>query len=101
MAAGLDPTEKFLFMDGGENNAVRRLNLSTLITNSIASSSRNSENPSYTQNFSGDGIAANDGTVRLAFPTGIASDADGNVFFSDAANNMIRELVPPAATPSK
>ena len=36
-------------------------------------------------------------TVQLSFPTGIAVDSKGNVFFTDTANNLIREAVVPAS----
>jgi trimeric autotransporter adhesin len=38
-------------------------------------------------------------TVQLSFPTGVYVDSKGNVWFTDSANNLIREAVAPA--PSK
>jgi len=35
-------------------------------------------------------------TVQLSFPSGIAVDSKGNVFFADTANNLIREAVAPS-----
>ena len=32
-------------------------------------------------------------TVQLSFPTGLAVDSKGNVFFADCANNLIREAI--------
>jgi len=35
-------------------------------------------------------------TVQLSFPAGVAVDTKGNIFFTDQANNMIREAIAPA-----
>jgi hypothetical protein len=35
-------------------------------------------------------------TVQLSFPTGVAVDSKGNVFFADTANNLIREAIAPS-----
>ena len=37
-------------------------------------------------------------TVQVSFPSGVAVDSNGNVYFSDTANNLIREAVVPAPT---
>lgn len=34
-------------------------------------------------------------TVQLSYPSGIAVDSAGNVFFADTANNLIREAIAP------
>jgi sugar lactone lactonase YvrE len=36
-------------------------------------------------------------TVQLSFPSGIVVDSKGDVFFSDTANNLIREAVAPSS----
>lgn len=35
-------------------------------------------------------------TVQLSFPTDVAVDSKGNVYFTDCANNMIREAIAPS-----
>jgi filamentous hemagglutinin family protein len=35
-------------------------------------------------------------TVQISFPTSLAVDSKGNVFFTDTANNLIREAVAPS-----
>jgi streptogramin lyase len=36
-------------------------------------------------------------TAQLSFPVGVAVDSNGNVYFADCANNLIREAVLPAS----
>lgn len=48
------------------------------------------------QGYSGDGGPATSATLN--YPTGVAVDASGNVYFADNGNNVVREiLAPPAA----
>ncbi|MDX2043330.1 MAG: BACON domain-containing carbohydrate-binding protein [Acidobacteriota bacterium] len=50
--------------------------------------------------FAGNGLAGNTGDgaaavgARLFFPTGIAADADGNLYVADSANNRVRKITP-------
>jgi len=53
-------------------------------------------NPDYTFDYTAPASAtALASTVQISFPTGITVDSKGNVFFTDTANNLIREAVAP------
>ena len=45
-----------------------------------------------TSGYTGDGMAA--GSAELTFPSGIAVDGSGNVYFADYTNNVIRKINP-------
>ena len=67
------------------------LALATLLGTRVAGN-RSNTNSDFTFDYSGDnGSAA--ASAQLSYPTGIAVDAAGNVFFADSANNVIREAV--------
>jgi sugar lactone lactonase YvrE len=83
----LDLTKTLLFLAGGGANTIVKINLTTFIQSRVAG------NQSYTggdfsPNFFGDGVAGN--LAQLNYPTGCAVDSTGNVYFTDAANNLIR-----------
>jgi Concanavalin A-like lectin/glucanases superfamily/Immunoglobulin I-set domain/NHL repeat len=69
-----------VFIGDYGNNRVRKVNPSGIIT-TVAGGGTNGL---------GDGGAATNAT--LSMPTGVAADANGNVFISDTGNNRVREL---------
>ena len=78
----LDPSGNVYFSDQ-DNQLVRKLTISTGIITTIAGT------PGVS-GYSGDnGPATN---AQLHYPMGLAVDAAGNVFFSDASNKRIRKI---------
>ncbi len=72
-----------LFIADADNGVVRKVNVAGIIT-TIAG---NGAFDSY-----GDGGAATD--AALAFPSGVAVDAAGNVYIADTYNSKIRKVTP-------
>ena len=70
-----------LFIADCSNNRVRKVNTSGIIT-TIAGNG--------THGYSGDGAAAT--AAEMYLPSGVATDVYGNVYFSDADNNVIRKV---------
>jgi sugar lactone lactonase YvrE len=70
-----------LFFADSSNYRIRKVGTNGIIT-TVAGNG--------TQGYSGDGSAA--ANAELWGPTGVAADADGNVFFGDSYNNVIRKL---------
>jgi sugar lactone lactonase YvrE len=68
------------------NHRIRRVDASTGLISTIAGNGVNG--------FSGDGGPATD--AEIGFPTGIAVDGSGRVYFADENNNRIRVLIPVA-----
>jgi uncharacterized protein (TIGR03437 family) len=70
-----------LFVLDGNNNRIRKVSPSGIITTVAGNGSRG---------FSGDGGPATD--AQLWFPEGIAVDSDGNLFIADHANYRVRKV---------
>jgi sugar lactone lactonase YvrE len=68
------------------NHRIRRVDASTGLISTIAGTGVNG--------FSGDGGPAID--AEISFPTGIAVDETGKVYFADENNNRVRVLIPVA-----
>jgi len=66
------------------NHRIRRVDASTGLISTIAGSGVNG--------FSGDGGPALN--AEIGFPTGIAVDGSGRIYFADENNNRIRVLIP-------
>lgn len=71
-----------LFISDANNNRIRKVDTTGTIT-TVAGNG--------TGGFSGDDGPAT--SAKLQYPFGIAVDSQGNIFFSDAANNRIREVL--------
>ena len=66
-----------------DNNVIRKVNtlgiISTFAGNSIGG-------------YAGDGLAVSSGSTELFNPRGVAVDGSGNVFISDAVNDVVRKV---------
>jgi sugar lactone lactonase YvrE len=71
-----------LFIADTNNNVVREVAASTGIITTVAGNGA--------QGYSGDGGRAT--SANLNYPTGIAVDSAGNLFFADANNNLVRKV---------
>ena len=80
-------TDGNLYIADTGNNRIRKVTPDGLIS-TIAGTG--------TKGFSGDGGPAT--AAELHFPTGVAADADGNIYIADQLNHRIRKL-PPAPKP--
>jgi sugar lactone lactonase YvrE len=78
---GLDAANNIYIADSA-NSLIRKVNSVTGIITAVAGVPNSS-------GYNGDGVAGN---TQLNFPTGISVDMAGQVYFSDRANNRIREL---------
>ncbi len=78
----VDAAGNNLYICDGSNNRIRQVVLSTGIINTIAGNG--------TAGFGGDGGPATAATCELSAPRGIAVDALGDLYFSDAGTNRIR-----------
>jgi Abnormal spindle-like microcephaly-assoc'd, ASPM-SPD-2-Hydin/Cep192 domain 4/NHL repeat len=78
----LDGSGNMFLADSG-NNVIRSVSASTGIINTVAGTGV----PGY----AGDGGSAIN--AQLSSPTGVVTDSSGNIFFADAGNNVIREVV--------
>ncbi len=72
-----------LFIADSYNNIIRKVSASTGIITTVAGTG--------TGGYTGDGGPAT--SAQLAFPSGVVTDASGNIFFADQENNVIREVV--------
>ncbi|MDQ3010964.1 MAG: PA14 domain-containing protein, partial [Acidobacteriota bacterium] len=77
----IDAQNNLYFADSG-NHRVRAINLSTGIINTVAGNGG--------AGYSGDGVPAS--TASLYNPTGIAVDAQGNLYIADRNNQRIRRV---------
>ena len=77
----LDAAGNIYFADE-QNNAVRKINVSTGIISRVAGTGSAS--------FTGDGGAATAATLK--YPKDVVVDADGNVFIADHSNHRIRKV---------
>jgi sugar lactone lactonase YvrE len=82
-AAALDAAGN-LYISDGVNHRIRRVDAGTGVISTIAGNGVNG--------FSGDGGPAL--AAQIGFPTGIAVDHSGRVYFADENNNRIRVLIP-------
>lgn len=64
------------------NERIRRLDLATGVLTTVAGTG--------TKGYNGDGIPAT--SAHLNQPTGVVSDAEGNIFFADLQNHRIRRI---------
>ncbi len=72
-----------LFLADSNNNVIRKVTASTGIITTVAGMG--------TSGYTGDGGLAT--AAQLNYPTGVVTDASGNIFFADASNAVIREVV--------
>ena len=79
-ALAIDATGN-IFIADRNNNCIRKITTDGIIT-TVAGNG--------TAGFSGDGGTAT--AAQLSLPLGVAVDAAGNIFISDAANNRIRKM---------
>jgi len=80
-------TKTSLFIADSAGNAVRKVNLSTLIMTRVAGNlSFTGDN--FAPDFFGDGVAGN--LAQFNYPTGVVLDPKGNVYITDSANGLIR-----------
>jgi len=79
----LDGAGNLYIADTG-NNVIREVSASTGIISTIAGNG--------TAGYGGDGLAATAGTVELNEPVGVTSDAHGNIYIADLANQRIRRI---------
>jgi hypothetical protein len=83
-----------LFIADFDNNVIREVVKATGIITTVAGTSFGSGCAYLTYcpgGYTGDGGPAT--AAELSLPTGLALDCAGNIFFSDMANNVIREVV--------
>jgi hypothetical protein len=73
---------QYLYIVDALNNRVRSIDMSTGIITTIIGTG--------TPGFDGDNGQATDAKIRV--PQGVATDAAGNIYFSDAANQRIRKV---------
>lgn len=73
-----------LYIADSENNAIRKVTKATGIISTIAG--LGPDQPGY----SGDGGSAT--SAKLNSPNGIAVDANGNIYFSDNGNHLLRKI---------
>ena len=74
----------FVYIADATNNRIRQVDLTTGIINTVVGTG--------TAGFSPDGTAA--ASAMISNPTGVAIDAQGNIYVGDAGNNVIREVNP-------
>jgi sugar lactone lactonase YvrE len=77
-----------LYVSDGAANTIRKINSSSKVT-TVAGKFRgfNTIDP---QPYSGDGSAATD--AHLNVPLAVTTDAEGNIYLSDAGNNVLRKV---------
>jgi hypothetical protein len=73
-----------LYIADTGNNVIREVSASTGIISTIAGNG--------TAGYGGDGLVATAGTVEFNEPVGITSDAHGNLYIADVANQRIRRI---------
>jgi sugar lactone lactonase YvrE len=90
----VDLTKTALIIADSGGNAVRKVNLSTLIMTRVAGNlSFTGDN--FAPDFFGEGVAGN--LAQFNYPTGVVVDTNGTVYITDSANGVIRT----ASLPSK
>lgn len=83
---GLALDGQYLFIADTGNNVIRRVDLSTGTITTVAGDF------ALGAGYSGDGHAAT--SAQLNGPTGVAVDAEGNLYIADTANNLVRKVDP-------
>jgi DNA-binding beta-propeller fold protein YncE len=86
----LDGKGNLIYADT-RNQSIRKLSLGTLVTTVIAGQDANRDGD-YMPFYSGDNVLGT--SARFSYPTDVAIDANGNIFITDAANGLIRQLIP-------
>jgi Bacterial Ig-like domain (group 3)/PKD domain/NHL repeat/Beta-propeller repeat len=71
-----------VFIADSDNNRIREVNVATGLISTVAGTG--------TAGYNGDGIAAT--SAELNLPSGVAVDANGNLFIADTNNQRIREV---------
>jgi len=73
-----------LYIADGNNNRIRKVNVTTGIITTVAGNGN--------QGYSGDGGAATSAQLAIAYQSGLAVDAAGNIYIADCYNNRIRKV---------
>ena len=73
-----------LYIADGNNNRIRKVNVTTGIITTVAGNGN--------QGYSGDGGAATSAQLAIAYQSGLAVDAAGNLYIADCDNNRIRKV---------
>ncbi len=81
-AVAVGPTGLTLFIADTFNNAIREVNLTNGVINTVAGTG--------TAGYTGDGGAAT--SAELFDPSGVAVDSAGNVYIADSDNNVVRKV---------
>jgi sugar lactone lactonase YvrE len=93
MGVAVDSTGANLYVCDTGNNKVDKIAVSSLIATRIAGNNSNGGTTNeFAFDFGGDNVSGT--SAQLSFPTGITVLANGDVIFTDAANNMLRVLTP-------
>lgn len=79
---GLAVSSTTLYIADSNNNRIRAVNLSSGVITTFAGTG--------TPTFSGDSGSA--ASASFSYPTGLALDANGNLFIADTNNNRVREI---------
>ena len=89
----IDSTGKYLLVADTGNNKVDQISLSSLIATRIAGNNSNGGTTNeFAFDFSGDDVSGT--SAQLSFPTSVNGMANGDVIFTDSANNLVRMLLP-------
>ncbi|MBZ5629004.1 MAG: CHAP domain-containing protein [Acidobacteriia bacterium] len=99
LSIALNASGTVLYVADTNNERIRAVNQSTSPTTVLAVTIQPGQIQTVvgrgTSGYSGDGGPAI--AAAISFPTGLTVDAAGNLFFADAANNVIREVNGPFA----
>lgn len=88
----LDHSATYLYVADTGNDSVRRLNLSSLVMDTIAGSLPPNRQPGDSE--------GTPGNSRLDGPTDVVADASNNVYVTDTNNNCVRKISPSSFTMS-
>jgi len=79
-----------LYITDDENNRIRKINAAGIITTIAGDGSTGVVPGAYTGSYTGDGGPATLATLNT--PVYLTMDACGNIYFSDAGNNVLRKI---------